>query len=396
MINITKDNKKDCCGCTACEMACPKHCISMQRDNEGFLYPVVNTADCINCNLCEKVCPVINSEKTDDLPKRAYIVRNKDEKILKQSTSGGAVTPLCRQILAQNGVLYGGAFGDDYYVKHIRVTDEAELYRFRGSKYVQSDMTDTYSKVKDDLNDNRVVMFAGTPCQVEGLLRYLKKPYENLFTVDFICRAVPSPMVWENYRKFMEQKYNSKITYASFRDKIYGYHSSSLALKFKNGKSSYENTKTDYMLKSFFDGVTARPSCFDCKFRKAKRVSDLTVFDCWNITRYVPELKDDDKGYTAVFVQSEKGQKMLDSVKDEYIMYDADVALLVKNDGHMALENPPKNKNRDKYFELLNSGMTIDRVVKETIPVKTSRKIFGKFRGTLYKTGLLNLLKKLK
>ena len=140
----------------------------------------------------------------------------------------------------------------------------------------KSDMGTTFTEVKQQLDNGKFVMFTGTPCQVEGLQNYLRKPYDNLFTIDFVCRAVPSPLVWEKYREFMEKKFGSEITYANFREKTYGYHSANLTLRFANGKKSIENTNTDYMLKSFFKGICSRPSCYDCKFREPGRVSDLT------------------------------------------------------------------------------------------------------------------------
>lgn len=395
MININETNKKHCCGCTACESVCHKKCISMQTDNEGFKYPVVDKTKCVNCRLCEKVCPILN--KTHNVfPNTAYVVRNKNSEIVRSSTSGGAVTAFSKEIINNGGIVFGGAFDGNFYVKHTYAETESELSKFRSSKYVQSDMGTTFTEVKQQLDNGKFVMFTGTPCQVEGLQNYLRKPYDNLFTIDFVCRAVPSPLVWEKYREFMEKKFGSEITYANFREKTYGYHSANLTFRFANGKKSIENTNTDYMLKSFFKGICSRPSCYDCKFREPGRVSDLTVFDCWNITRYVNGLADDDKGYTAVIIQSTKGAKLFEKAKHNLIVYPADPKLLLENDGHMAMENPKYHKNRKEYFEMLNNGYNIEQVVKKYIPIKISRKIFGKFRGFFYKTGILRFLKKLK
>lgn len=396
MINITQNNKKDCCGCTACASACPKRCIEMQADGEGFKYPVVNAEKCINCGLCETVCPIINREKSGNTPDDAYILRNKNAEIVKQSTSGGAVTAFSEEILKQGGIIFGGSFDENFDVKHSSAESSDELKKFRSSKYVQSDIADAYSRVKTQLDSGRYVMFAGTPCQVAGLVKYLRKPYENLFTIDFVCRAVPSPLVWEKYRGMMKKKYRSDIVYANFREKTYGYHSANLTLRFANGKKSSENTKTDYMLKSFFDGICSRPSCYDCAFRSVNRVSDLTVFDCWNVTRYVPDLPDDDKGYTAVIVQSEKGRKMLESVKDKTVQYKTEVDKLIAHDGFMAVQNPYEHPKRKEFFEMLGGGYEIDKTVQTLIPIKKTRRILGKTRGILYKLGLLNLVKKLK
>lgn len=397
MINISELNKKDCCGCTACASICPENCIEMTTDKEGFKYPAVNTDLCINCDLCKKVCPVINhSIKAEQRPIDSLIVRHRDEKIVRTSSSGGSVTAFCEEIIKDNGVVFGCAFSDNFDVIHKSAETLDEIDAFRGSKYVQSDLGDTYKKVKSQLENSRKLLFIGTPCQVDGLISYLRKPYENLFTIDFVCHGVPSPLVWEKYRESMTKKYKSEIVYANFREKTYGYHSANLALKYANGKKSAENTKTDYLMKSFFDDICSRPSCYDCKFKTAKRSSDLTVFDCWNISRYEPELTDDDKGLTAVFVQSEKGKQLLEKVKDNFICYNADTELLLKTDGYMAIKSVSPHPKRTQYFDMLNKGESLDKVVNTLIPVKLSRKIFGKTKGFLYKTGMLKLIKKLK
>jgi coenzyme F420-reducing hydrogenase beta subunit len=396
MINITDNNKSICCGCTACACVCPKHCITMQEDKEGFKYPSVDKANCINCGLCEKVCPVINNPKPKTIPKEAYITRNNDSDIVKTSTSGGTVSALCDQIISEDGIIFGGAFDDNFNVKHTSAETKDELTKFRSSKYVQSDLENTFVKIKKELDSSRLVMFTGTPCQTAGLHNYLRKPYENLIIVDFVCRAVPSPLVWEMHRKELSKKYKSKLVYANFREKTYGYHSANLTMRFANNKKSVENTKTDNMLKSFFSGICSRPSCYSCPFRSAGRVSDLTVFDCWNVTRYVPTLPDDDKGYTAVMIQSAKGKKIFESISDKITKYDADINLLLQTDGKMALQNPKMHPKRKEYFEMLESGAALSKAVKTYIPIKFSRRLAGKTRTILYKTNLLNKLKNLK
>lgn len=390
MISVT--DKKNCCGCTACVNACPVSCIKMERDSEGFLYPQVNTDLCINCGKCDKVCPLLN--KTDlPFPEKAFILRNNDAQTVKTSTSGGAVSVFASKIISGGGVVFGGAFGKNYYVEHRRAETEEELKMFKSSKYVQCDPRDSFAEVKRELSSGRLVMFTGTPCQVAGLKSYLSKPYDNLFTVDFVCRAVPSPKAWDRYREFSEQKYGSKLSYACFREKTYGYHSSNMSLRFENGKKYLGNTHTDPYLKSFFDGMNIRPSCFDCAFRQAGRVSDLTVFDCWNITRYVPSVKDDDKGYTACFVQSKKGEEMLNKCSDDLTKYSADAELLVKHCGHMAVQNPKPHPKRSEFFEMLGENQPIDTIINKLSPVQTKHRVFDKLKPVLYRTGLLKLVK---
>lgn len=393
MIKITDDNKTRCSGCSACAHACPVGCIAMERDSEGFLYPVADAAQCINCGKCDRICPVTHREAVTHTPDTACIVRNNDADVLRRSTSGGAVTAVSEVILAQGGIVFGGALDGDFHAVHRSAETPDMLRQFQNSKYVQSDVADAFPRVKQELESGRQVMFAGTPCQTAGLKRYLGKDYDNLFTVDFVCRAVPSPKVWEQYKTELEQRYHAQVTEVYFREKTYGYHSSNLAVTFGNGKKHVENAFTDSYLKAFFEGLSIRPSCTDCAFRRADRVSDLTVFDCWNITRYVPDVADDDKGYTAVIVQSAKGQKMLEAIGKATTQYPASLDELLAHCGHMALQNPPENPKRAAFFEQLSEGKPLTAIMRTLSPVKASRKAFAKLKKPLYKLGLLGKLK---
>ena len=206
MITIVK--KEDCCGCTACYNICPKDAIKMEPDNEGFLYPTVDVELCIECGLCEKVCPIKNKkclaeEKTD-----GYIVRNLDEDIVKDSTSGGAFTVFAKYIFDNNGVVYGAGYDSEMNVVCKKATNMAEVAEMRGSKFVQSSLGNTFSEIKELLKEGILVLFTGTPCQVGGLLAFLNYKPSNLLCIDFVCRGVPSPGLWRNYVEMMESKYN--------------------------------------------------------------------------------------------------------------------------------------------------------------------------------------------
>lgn len=393
---ITVTSKKDCCGCTACAGVCPLGCITMQADSEGFVYPVIDASKCINCGKCDKICPVQNREPETTPRKTAYIMRNNDADIVRNSTSGGATSAFCEAVVKEGGVVFGAVYDESFRVMHRCIDNAEQLELFRGSKYVQSNTEGIFAEVKKQLESGKKTLFIGTPCQVAGLKRYLGRDYDRLLTIDFVCHAVPSPMVWDLYRKTMEKKFGAPITSVNFREKSFGYHSSTITLTFANGKKSQENTLTDLMMKSFFDSISTRPSCHECAFRRADRVSDLTVFDCWNITRYVPSVKDDDKGYTAVLVHSDKGEELLKSVADKTVSYSADFDLLLQYCGVMALKNPPIHPQRDAFFEALNNGTGLEQAVKTYIPVKLSRKVFGKTKRTLHRLGILKLMKRIK
>ena len=201
---ISIQDKKNCCGCGACVQRCPKQCVTMQEDSEGFLYPKVDLSVCIDCHLCEKVCPIINQGEGHE-PQAVYAAKNPNEKIRMQSSSGGVFTILAEKILDEGGVVFGAAFNDKWEVEHDFVERKDELAKFRGSKYVQSKIGKSYRNVETFLKEGRKVLFSGTPCQIAGLKKFLRKDYENLFTVDFICHGVPSPGV---FRTYLQEKIN--------------------------------------------------------------------------------------------------------------------------------------------------------------------------------------------
>lgn len=339
--------KSACSGCCACVSACPKKCISMQQDNEGFLYPSIDDTQCIQCGLCEKVCPVLNKYETTHQP-IAYAVQNKDEKIREESSSGGFFTLLAEYIIGQGGIVFGAAFNGNFEVSHIAIDNKDDLGKLRGSKYVQSRIGDTYKEAKKYLEEGRYVLFSGTPCQVQGLLKYLGKEYEKLITQDIICHGTPSPFVWKTYLKDHEAKAGSKIQKVVFRYKKYGWKSFSMYLEFSNG-TKYEKTHTeDTYMRCFLADLCLRPSCYECNFKDKMRASDFTLADLWGVSNIIPEF-DDNKGTSLVLVNSEKGRNIF-TLLTEYIRFDAvDVDQAIRFNSAMikSVEKPAK---RDTFM----------------------------------------------
>lgn len=313
---MISNTKMQCCGCAACANVCPVQCISMVRDEEGFEYPSVNRELCINCGRCEQVCPFTKDKKDSKKEGQVYLVRNKDPKVLAQSTSGGAFTPIAQEIIRRNGVVYGAAFGnnDFYDVLHIRVDNEKDLEKFRSSKYVQSSTGKIYSQVKRDLMDGRWVVFSGTPCQIEGLKLFLGKEYEKLVTVDVECRAVPSPLIWKKYLDFKKEKLHGTVDLIRFRDKKYGYTYSTMSIYYHDStgrkKEYHKGIEADEWLRAFFSGAIIRPCCNECPFRNCNHNSDFTIWDCFDAGKIDSQFKDD-VGTTRMRVQTEKGKKLL-------------------------------------------------------------------------------------
>lgn len=252
MIKINR--KEECCGCTACKSICPVDAIEMKEDEEGFLYPYIDEKLCIHCNACEKACPMLNVEKEEKVKQKAYIVNNKNTKIRLESTSGGAFTAIAEYVIEKKGIVFGAAFNEDLEVEHIAINNKEELKRFRGSKYVQSDMNDTFTQVKKYLEQGTIVCFSGTPCQVEGLKKFLPKEYSNLITVDVVCRAVPSPKLYRLYKQYMKKKMKSdEIEDIIFRDKsVYGYRYTTMTVKTKY-KIYHNGVESDPYLRAFFN-----------------------------------------------------------------------------------------------------------------------------------------------
>lgn len=301
-------SKQECCGCGACYSICPKNAISMKYDEEGFEYPVIDDKICVNCNSCSKVCPVQNHVCESEFKVQAFAAYNLKEEQRLQSSSGGIFPLIAEYFLQNGGVVYGAAFTDNFEVEHIGITRMSELKRLQGSKYVQSRLGRIFLDVKDALLDNKIVLFSGTPCQVEGLKSFLIKDYNNLYTIDLVCHGVPSPKIWQRY---LNEEYGiDSITAINFRDKKNGWANYDLHIS-TNVESSHEPNpiaiyKEDY-LRGFLKELYLRPSCHKCSFKKIHHVSDITLGDLWGNKTICPEFADDNKGISAVFVQSKKG-----------------------------------------------------------------------------------------
>lgn len=362
MINII--DKKKCCGCSACMSICPKQCISMKIDEEGFAYPKVNKDICVKCGLCKKTCPIIRDEYTKDVNVKAYVSYTNDYETRIKSSSGGLFSMFAEKILNENGIVFGAAFDDKFLVHHIAITDIKDLKLFQGSKYLQSNIGDSYKKAKDFLDKGKKVLFSGTACQIAALKAFLGKEYNNLFTIDVLCHGVPSPKVWQRYVKEKESEYKSLPKQIEFRNKTEGWKKFSVKIDFKNSKSYRENLNIDNYMKLFLRNICLRQSCHDCRFKSLNRPSDITLGDCWGIENYMPDM-DDDKGTSVILVHSESGQEMLNSLKDKISLREAEVdrALPPTADSRKSVKPHP---NREKFFYKLNRGYSISKLVKLT------------------------------
>lgn len=374
MIKI--QNKKDCCGCSACENICPKKCISMVEDQEGFSYPKIDIKSCINCKMCEHACPIINKKSKDFANKviESYAIFNKNESTRKNSSSGGLFPLFAEKILDLNGIIIGAAFDDNFVVRHVAIENKTELYKLQSSKYVQSNPQNIFQITKTYLDDGRTVLYSGTACQIAGLKIFLRKDYENLYTIDVLCHGVPSPMILQKYLDYRREKANdNKISSVSFRDKSTGWKSYNTKIEFEHSTYLDKQVNDPYM-KLFLGEAILRSSCHDCKFKDMNRDSDITLGDAWGINKIFPKM-DDDKGTSVMFIHSEKGRKLAESILEDttYIKSDLDTLLPPTADSRKSVK---PHKNRDKVFALLIESNDFDKALKLIKPTLSSRIIY--------------------
>lgn len=391
MIRIQEKSK--CCGCTACANCCPQTCITMCPDHEGFLYPKIEEEKCVDCHLCERVCPILNHKpkKTDKLPK-AFAVRTTDDKALMESTSGGFSTPLAEWVFRKGGTIWCASYDENNRVIHQCFTDfGSDFAKSRGSKYVQSDLGSSFREIEKELKAGRLVCFVGTTCQVYGLVSYLRKPYENLVTVDLVCHGTPSPKLWEKYVEYQEKKYKSKIVKVNFRNKTYGYHSGTMLLEFENGKKYTGSARVDYMLNSFFSEISSRPSCYECPFKQINRVSDFTIFDCWHAGDLIKNIEDDDRGYTNVFAHTEASIKILSELIG-LKKYSIDTQLALDKDGVMICKSALPHPQRRSFYNGIDNH-SLKRHADINLNIRISDYAIEKMKSIAYSLKILDFLK---
>ena len=350
MIQIT--DKSQCCGCTACASICPHDAIAMQQDAMGFLYPVVDEHKCIDCGLCEQVCAFHKNYDTGlnfPIPE-AYAARHKDMREVETSRSGAAFIAISDWVLGHGGVVYGAGYAEHFRVVHKRATTKEERDEFKGSKYVQSDLGNTFRQVRQDLKDGKLVLFSGTPCQISGLNSYVGKKYrEKLYLVDIVCHGVPGPNLWQDYLLFLEKKQGDKICQVNFRDKQeFGWTAHHETFCFLNKSKICRNTYTDL----FYQHIMFRKSCEICPFANTQRPSDITLADFWGWEKVYPELNKDDKGISLVLVNTEKGKHLFETVA--FCLDAKPVKLedcLQPNLLHPSVSHPKRNKFEQDYVK---------------------------------------------
>lgn len=372
--NIHLATADTCTGCAACVSVCPTGSISMKEDREGFLQPHIDTKTCIGCHKCEKTCSIITPiEVPIDFETQVYAAINKDEEVRMRSSSGGMFHILAKGTIEQSGVVFGARFNNQWEVMHNYTETIEGIEPFLRSKYVQSRIGDTFKQAKQFLDAGRQVLFVGTPCQIGGLKAYLKKEYDNLLTVDFICHGVPSPKVWREYIGGVRIK--DEILDINFRDKHNGWKNFELSITAGTTRI-YGTQRGNFYMKGFLNNIYLRKSCYDCLFKEIHRVSDITLADFWGIENVNPEI-DDDRGLSAVFVHTNKGQNAVNLIQSKIQLWPQKICNVIAYNSAMTKSVPKSSKRSRFYFykHFLPIGKLAFTIDKDWLWVRIIRKI---------------------
>ncbi len=356
-------NLEQCTGCASCYNKCPVNAITMEENKEGFLYPIIDEKKCINCGLCTQVCPIKNVNFKNKKQKYVYAIAASDE-IRKNSSSGGIFSIIANNILENNGYVCGAAFSEDFTkVQHIIIDKKEDLYKLQTSKYLQSEINECYKKIEKLLKENHLVLFSGTPCQVEGLNKYLNKEYSNLLTIDILCHGVPSPKIWQEYLKHNFE--NKKIQYVNFRCKDNGWAlSSNLKIEFSNNTIFKEHSDINKYYRAFLSNLILRKSCYKCEYTTTQRVSDITLGDFWGINKFDKKINDN-KGLSICLLNTHKANIIFQKIKSEFKIYKKFPIKCAKKGNPILKQASKKHINRDTFMNKMDIKL-MDKYLDKT------------------------------
>lgn len=384
-------DKSMCVGCGACVQSCSLNCISLQMDEEGFYYPSVITERCIECGKCERVCPSINSlNNSSNGIKDVWCVKNIDNEIRFNSSSGGVFSAIAEYIISENGVIFGVSMSDDCKsAEHIAVQSLEDLKRLRGSKYLQSNMGNAYLLAKEYLQQGRKVLFSGTPCQIKGLKLYLNKEFENLICLEVICHGVTSQKLWAKYVDFLQIKLKAKISNVSFRSKKYGWKDLSTKYSAKDKYQYFKFNFEDPYFRMFNSNFCLRQSCYYCLSKDGLSGADITLGDFWNIETIYPQICDN-KGISMVLLNSNKGKELFEKTKNSFFSTNENLNYeMAKRCNPAIYKSQPYSVCRDKFYDDVNN-LSFEELSKKYTP-KTIKIII---KSALMKTGLWTYIRK--
>ncbi|OWV26307.1 hypothetical protein B7988_06905 [Fibrobacter sp. UWB1] len=349
-------NQSQCTGCMACKQRCKANAISVKNLN-GFLYPEIDFRKCKSCGMCMDVCPILNHQnKIGNCHKGATSVIaawSKNPEIRMKSSSGGIFSTIASNVLKKGGIVFGAAWQKDMRLAHVYIECVEELDSLRRSKYVQSDIGESYSLTESFLRKGKSVLFCGTPCQIAGLRSFLKQSYDNLYTLDVLCQGVPSQAIFQKYLAEYEALHKTKVIDCNFRTKIRGWRCGLLLLlQTTKGKKYCFLNKNEYY-NAFFKEFFMRESCYTCKFKEHDLgyFSDITVADFWRIgNKEKFDISDYEKGVSAIIVNTDKGQSLLKECSDQLNMVDRKWSEFATNGGLYCSKKPSRNDEALAYL----------------------------------------------
>lgn len=389
MPKLVEHNK--CTGCCACVNVCTHNAIYMVEDKEGFVYPQIDNVKCIECGLCEKTCPVINcTESVNTSNPKVYAVWHEIDRTL--SSSGGAFSAFARFIISKGGIVYGATFDKNMMLRHTGISSTEDLKKLRGSKYIQSNIKDTFKEVKKYLQEGKDVLYCGTPCQIAGLKSFLKKPYEKLLTLDLVCHGTPSQKIFDSYIDKLQKETNiGNIQEFIFRRlKGWGY---SPTVKLESGKEKGLYGTENLYMEAFNASALLRESCYNCPFAKIPRQGDCTLADFWGIGRHgVPFKHDVMQGVSLVLVNNDRGANALNQIQNSFLVERSLEEALIEN--HNIIHSSICHPQREEIIKaFLDENATLDSINTQYHIVDSSIK--GKIKMYASKYGLFNIAKRI-
>lgn len=362
---------KTCTGCGACVAACPNSCLLLSHDACGILRPYINNSRCDSCDKCKKVCPINNLKSCSNAPlPLSYVLVNNDEAIRLSSSSGGVFWEIAKWVIKKRGVVFGARFNEAWEVIHDYTESIDGVAAFMQSKYVQSNIGYSFAHVQKFLEVGRWVLFSGTPCQVAGLRSFLKKNWDRLITVDFICHGVPSPGVW---KKYLSESYlkEFRVDKINFRDKRKGWRKQYTSLECVKGEASkkefFHSAYDSVYMQGFYYNYFLMKACYDCAYKSIWRESDITLADAWGIEEYAREL-DDDRGASVVLIHTDRGVKWLEENEESFKMKSVKINQVIKYNKYLC-----RSVNLSNYrslFYILNKFLSVSISVKITNIIK--------------------------
>lgn len=345
MVKIELCPKDSCTGCKACMNSCKKNAITFYEDSEGFVFPKIDTNLCVKCGSCVRNCPILNPPKgNQDSHPLTYVAYAKDKKVITTSSSGGIFTLLANFILENGGIVFGASQQEgSLYVSHIPITSKKDIHFLQGSKYVQSDINNTYQTALEFLKLGKLVLFSGTPCQIAGLYSFIHKDYENLITAEVVCHGVPSYKFFKIYIDKLDIKNISRFNFRN--EKIWSYDT----IVYKKNKRKILIGEKDFYMRAFLHGDIFRESCYNCRFAKLPRIADVTLGDFWGIQKYKHSISTSPNGNSVIIINNEKGEHLINCILNECVYEEMDLEYAMKRN-HNIYEPSLRPKNRSTIY----------------------------------------------